>query len=711
MDIKSRQNTTVLTNELEKYKSNWFKHYNLVDKLKTGELISIDMEIEKEQKVFTTFTKEYYSAIKVWYDNFEKLWFNSLHRGIEIDKKDIDYLRNKYQSTSYLSKEIKSKLNTDNDIVHWFAYFIRNIYMQPVYYYDAINLYPETLPEHEKILKRYDYISGKCGIVKDKFKSGAFNELKDIIDKIIIDNDVKKLLKGIFHFTTILIKELPYEWFIYSESPVFFDFIKELDELRQEYQSFVENVPFPTIEKEVNKVKIIKSSFELNIPDAPYVHFKKTGRTPFYYMPKAGFKDRSKYIKVKEEYEDKFIRFKQIIENIESVEERNILLNNTMDFVRRCVELTEITNYKEYFEGLENKIRKLKEPSVLKNKSESNSNWNNKSKIDNMQNELKWFKNYSNLWEHQIFNDESGKVFLNELLEGLKEYKPQTSIHLREKFKLPTNVCVLLGECIKEIYLQPVYYYEVKRKYPDDEEKQFTENLRQVRIAKQNISLCNEFNGIIESFLNRLSTGAIYLDRAKGLIKWLNNFMGILQQHKKTLEFIESPLFSHVFELLKPIIEFYYFEDDKGVWLGKMKEYNLNVEKYKSKFEITINEPQQTVVEAKKEGTQKVDGKGNAETLSDIITHVASEKIVKNIKIKYKNIRGKRLKLLLYALQKCGLIPEERFAKRFHECCSREFEWNIATYTAMNDHKYNERTEKDDVERMCTFIKAQIDTK
>lgn len=99
------------------------------------------------------------------------------------------------------------------------------------------------------------------------------------------------------------------------------------------------------------------------------------------------------------------------------------------------------------------------------------------------------------------------------------------------------------------------------------------------------------------------------------------------------------------------------------------------------------------------------------ETLSDIITHKKRTKIVEAIKVQYKNIKGKRLKLLLLALQKLDLLPIERIAKKFHTHCKQEFHWNIASYTAMNDYKYNEHTDKDEFQSMISFLNKIIDTK
>jgi hypothetical protein len=94
--------------------------------------------------------------------------------------------------------------------------------------------------------------------------------------------------------------------------------------------------------------------------------------------------------------------------------------------------------------------------------------------------------------------------------------------------------------------------------------------------------------------------------------------------------------------------------------------------------------------------------------LSDLITHNNSEEIVKGIKVKYKNIQGKRLKLLFIAFKDLELLPNERLAKKFHECCNKEFDWNIASYNAMNGYTFNEVTDKDELNSMKQYLKTLL---
>ena len=90
--------------------------------------------------------------------------------------------------------------------------------------------------------------------------------------------------------------------------------------------------------------------------------------------------------------------------------------------------------------------------------------------------------------------------------------------------------------------------------------------------------------------------------------------------------------------------------------------------------------------------------------LSELITHRDGKKIIDEIKIKYKNIKGKRLKLLLIAFQKLGLLPIERIAKSFHDCCKNEFAWDISSYNAMNSYKYNDGVDKKELDSMIKYL-------
>lgn len=69
------------------------------------------------------------------------------------------------------------------------------------------------------------------------------------------------------------------------------------------------------------------------------------------------------------------------------------------------------------------------------------------------------------------------------------------------------------------------------------------------------------------------------------------------------------------------------------------------------------------------------------------------------------------MKLLLLALQELNLLPKERIAKKFYNCCKAEFGWDVASYTAMNDYQFNEYTDEFELDNMKKFLEEIIQTK
>jgi len=96
--------------------------------------------------------------------------------------------------------------------------------------------------------------------------------------------------------------------------------------------------------------------------------------------------------------------------------------------------------------------------------------------------------------------------------------------------------------------------------------------------------------------------------------------------------------------------------------------------------------------------------------LSDLITHQKSIEIVEGIKIQYKNIKGKRLKLLLLAFQDLELLPKERIAQKFYDSCKCEFDWDVASYNAMNGYQFNDVTDSVEFNSMKQYLETLIKT-
>jgi hypothetical protein len=127
---------------------------------------------------------------------------------------------------------------------------------------------------------------------------------------------------------------------------------------------------------------------------------------------------------------------------------------------------------------------------------------------------------------------------------------------------------------------------------------------------------------------------------------------------------------------------------------------HIELEIQKEKIVNTI--PQQTETKTEQE---------TPKTLSDLITHHNSIEIIERVKIQYKNIKGKRLKLLMLAFQDLKLLPKERVAQKFYDCCKKEFDWDIASYNAMNGYDYNDVTDSAELQYMKQFIEKIIKTK
>lgn len=94
--------------------------------------------------------------------------------------------------------------------------------------------------------------------------------------------------------------------------------------------------------------------------------------------------------------------------------------------------------------------------------------------------------------------------------------------------------------------------------------------------------------------------------------------------------------------------------------------------------------------------------------LSDLICSDKSELIVESIKVQYKHIGGKRLKLLLLALQGLELIPKKRTESIFHRLCAKEFDWNINSLQSLNSEEGKNTKEKQEIAEMTNYIENLI---
>ena len=180
------------------------------------------------------------------------------------------------------------------------------------------------------------------------------------------------------------------------------------------------------------------------------------------------------------------------------------------------------------------------------------------------------------------------------------------------------------------------------------------------------------------------------LELSPEFIEYQMRIDGFLDYCKKVAELAPSEIPED--EILKPEV--------------KLKMQGLI--SYLDKAIPVLEKLEEKVKTASNENIQSTDNKAKISKLSELICSEKSDSIVESIKVQYRNIGGKRLKLLLMAFQELNLIPKERTASKFHTLCKKEFDWEICSYQAMQDCKYNERVDEAELSEMKRFIEGII---
>lgn len=202
----------------------------------------------------------------------------------------------------------------------------------------------------------------------------------------------------------------------------------------------------------------------------------------------------------------------------------------------------------------------------------------------------------------------------------------------------------------------------------------------------------------------------------------------ILKHKSKYLEFrtktnctyFQDFFFSYLDEILKVLFDFFKDSSENEFETFETKTIQVNgfcevadqFQKGNKKVSFPIEDllKPSNVQHTEKEGFPPQPKTKQKKTLSDLITHQNSVQIVEKITIKYKNIKGKRLKLLLLAFQDLELLSKERIAQKFHDCCKNEFDWDIASYNAMNGYVFNEKTDSVEFNSMKQYIETLTKT-
>jgi hypothetical protein len=205
---------------------------------------------------------------------------------------------------------------------------------------------------------------------------------------------------------------------------------------------------------------------------------------------------------------------------------------------------------------------------------------------------------------------------------------------------------------------------------------------RYKHITGENIQL-HPSNDIDLSEYLKTKYGVNYIDRKNGRLNnlaKLNNFSGIQNN-------IEVKKTNEATNRLELIFSIYQAELQGNL---KISNVNKKESQINRSIEISDNSSQENL---------------NTRYFKDIFTANDVDKLTQVIKHKYKNIKGKRLKILLLALKELGILPKERYNKKFHDACKNEFTWPIGSYQSMNDYKFNDTIDSDELKEMKDFIK------
>jgi hypothetical protein len=249
------------------------------------------------------------------------------------------------------------------------------------------------------------------------------------------------------------------------------------------------------------------------------------------------------------------------------------------------------------------------------------------------------------------------------------------------------------------------------------------ENTTNLIIAKaKELNVCNfenepnySFNGIeaeIHQFKKNFNNEDLPL-----IFKHKSLYLEYRSQTHKTFLSLQF-FFDELDEITKSLFD--YFKDTgqneyeefetKSIQVNDVNEAIEQIQKGAKKVSFPFDSFDNTNVQQQSniEQLPPQQSENQIEKLSDLITHKKSVEVVENVKVKYKNIKGKRLKLLLMAFQDLGLLPKDRIAQKFHNCCKIEFNWNIASYNAMNGYEFNFGIDNDELTEMKQYIETII---
>ncbi len=164
----------------------------------------------------------------------------------KLQEKDINDYTESWDREDKL-QSMTTGLNITDRLQAWISVFIRQIYLQPVYYYEAVKKFPDTLPYEGWVYQRYRYLNDKTRFAQNKYTELSqkdyrkYRELLPMEDKEAI-REVRKIL----FFTENLLSKIPH--YLYS-SPILAAFIQEMFDLKKLYDIIFPNTELPLMNK------------------------------------------------------------------------------------------------------------------------------------------------------------------------------------------------------------------------------------------------------------------------------------------------------------------------------------------------------------------------------------------------------------------------------------------------------------------------------
>jgi hypothetical protein len=158
-------------------------------------------------------------------------------------------------------KNLKTFIGNSTSNTDALRIIVKEMINQPLYLVEALQQYPDTLPENEKYYFRQKWVIDKMQFAKDKF-TGYKNKLETEIRKLAATDPEKlrKLLSGIFLFTEQFISDLKQHQteFKFLYSALFKLYLNEIIYFKSYYLALIGEFHFP----EINAIEIKSTTTE-----------------------------------------------------------------------------------------------------------------------------------------------------------------------------------------------------------------------------------------------------------------------------------------------------------------------------------------------------------------------------------------------------------------------------------------------------------------